>query len=89
MTDQHLEPRSNPSQNSQLRASTDIQSSVSPEDYPAEDRKMHSLGATSGAPAGGGPDDAQAPAPKTAPTTPGKAEGDDETSPPEEGSPEG
>lgn len=89
MTDRHLEPRSgNPSQNSRLRAATDIQSSVSPEDYPAEDRRMQTLGAISGAPANAsGGDKPGEPAPPTAPTTPGKAEGDDDTSPPQKGSP--
>lgn len=42
--DKPLDPRSdNPSLNSELRAATQNQSSVTPEDYPAETRAMQTL----------------------------------------------
>jgi hypothetical protein len=42
-----LEPKSaNPSQNSRLRAATDIQSAVTPEDYPEDERHAQVTAAT-------------------------------------------
>lgn len=38
-----------PSENSRLHAATRIQSSVTPEDYPAEKRRMQTAAATDGA----------------------------------------
>lgn len=89
MNDKPLETRSgNPSLNSRLKAATEIQSSVTPEDYPEEKRELQTDLSRSAAPRPeSGKKDARPSGGRAAARSP--AEGSDDLPPPEEGSPQG
>jgi hypothetical protein len=89
--DDPVEPKSdNPSLNSRLHAATEIQSSVTPQDYPARDRQLQVEQSTAGKEASGKEGSGKAGADGSgASQKQAPAEGADDVPPPAEGSPEG